>query len=797
MTVDDPSLVLSGAPDALSPSVRRMGALGELRLDDIREAALRAGRLAEAVFGAPEADVIAVEDGRVWRGKPRSAKASDDIARWLAAPRTEILWIADTWLDPQFRDHPGMQPPKGIRFCAAAPIRLRNGAHLGVLRVMDKQPRAFDASLAARLADLAATVADECDRLLSAEVKRMRELFAQAPGFMAILRGPDHIFELVNPGYYELVGRRDVIGLSMCEALPEMAGQGFDLLLDEVIRTGVSHVGRATRVLIARMLGEPPVEAFIDFVYQPIHAEDGSVTGVFCQGYEVTKEKLATDELRASREALAAALRTTQAILDQSLDVICTIDADGVFTRVSKHAEQVWGYRPEELVGRPYIDLVHAEDVAATVAIAERIMAGTPATAHVNRYMHKDGRAVPVMWSATWSDEHQTMFAVAHDMREQVQAEDVLRQAQKMDAVGRLTGGVAHDFNNLLTVIIGGADMLAEQLADNPELHPIAELTLQAAERGAELVKQLLAFSRTQQLALQPVDCAQLLDGLMPILRRTIGSDIEITVQSVKNLRCLADPSQLTSALLNLCINARDAMPGGGRLTLRADHEAPGGAKAGSEPARVALSVEDTGEGMSADTLQHALEPFFTTKPPSKGSGLGLSMVYGLATQSGGELALESELGKGAKVTIFLPQTDQPLASAAPLAAAAAADRSRCILLVEDDDLVRDQVERHLVALGYHVSVRSNGPEALDYLRQHPGADMLMTDIVMPGGMNGHELAAAARVLIPRLKVLMTSGYANRVVDDVDALQNSREFLAKPYRRADLARKLVELFELP
>ena len=360
-------------------------------------------------------------------------------------------------------------------------------------------------------------------------------------------------------------------------------------------------------------------------------------------------------------------------------------------------------------MGRRYIEFVHPDDIETTNAIATQIMAGVTTKAFTNRYMHRDGTAVPVMWSAAWSDEHQTMFAVARDMREHQAAEEKLRQAQKMEAVGQLTGGVAHDFNNLLTIVIGSAEMLVEGLADQPELEPLAHLVLDTAERGADLVSRLLAFSRQQPLVPQTVNCAALFRSLTPLLQRTIGSNIKIHLAAPDSLYCLADPTHLTSALLNLCINARDAMPEGGRLIVGARLDRTDiGERASSEPANanlVVLTVRDTGEGMTEAVIKRVIEPFFTTKAVGKGSGLGLSMVYGFATQSGGRLEIASEPGVGTTVSIYLPAALQ--ADRAPAVTAqdvTASPVARHILLVEDDDVLRQQVQRQLTRLGYRVT---------------------------------------------------------------------------------------------
>jgi PAS domain S-box-containing protein len=499
----------------------------------------------------------------------------------------------------------------------------------------------------------------------------------------------------------------------------------------------------------------------------------------------------------SNRLQLQAALSATEAILDNSHDVICTIDGDGRFVRVNRRAEQLWGYEAGELVGVDFVELVHPDDRQATMSVAARAMAGSPAGGHMNRYLCKDGRSIPMMWSATWSEAHQMIFAVARDMREHISAEDRLRQSQKMAAVGRLTGGVAHDFNNLLTVIIGSMEELTEALSNAPEKQAMGQLALDAAEKGAELISRLLAYSRNQPLAPEAVDCNKLLEGVQEMVRRTFTEDIEVVIDpAAGELYCLADATQLTTALLNLCINARDAMPEGGKLTIRAARK-PGkrdrGEGADDERESYAvLTVEDTGQGMSEETKERAAEPFFTTKTVGKGSGLGLSMVYGFVSQSGGRLQIESELGSGASVSIYLPET-QPGAVPAAAGDAPPSPVAASILLVEDDDMIRSQVERQLRALGHSVTTASDGVEALVLLAGSPGFDLLLTDIVMPNGVSGHELADRARVLNPGLRVLLTSGHSEDAILRRAGKQAGDAFLAKPYRRADLEQKIARL----
>jgi signal transduction histidine kinase/CheY-like chemotaxis protein len=372
-----------------------------------------------------------------------------------------------------------------------------------------------------------------------------------------------------------------------------------------------------------------------------------------------------------------------------------------------------------------------------------------------------------------------------------------LIQSQKMEAMGQLTGGVAHDFNNLLTVILGNAEHLAEKLAAHKELHDIAESIATAAERGSDLTRSLLAFARKQPLMPRDIDIARKIVGMEQLLRRTLGEHIDCEFRLGQNLwQASVDPGQLASALLNLVINARDAMPSGGKLTVEvqntalgeSDADVHGDARPGDY---VMIAVTDTGTGMTAEVAGRAFEPFFTTKEVGKGTGLGLSMVYGFARQSGGSMQIRSEPGHGTVVKLFFPRLGTAKAGVGPSAGQRVTPSgSETILVVEDNDLVRGFVEGELKALGYRVIAARDGPEALVILHSSEDIHLLFTDVVMPGGMLGTELAKQAARLRPDLNILLTSGHTEHPVDATDSGGCEVRILHKPYRRHDLASML-------
>jgi signal transduction histidine kinase len=391
---------------------------------------------------------------------------------------------------------------------------------------------------------------------------------------------------------------------------------------------------------------------------------------------------------------------------------------------------------------------------------------------------------------------------VAERTAELLEQQHQLHQAQKMEAVGQLTGGLAHDFNNLLTIIIGNLDVLGELVADRPQAQACAELALKASFRGAELTRQLLAFSRRQRLQSQVVDLNELVNATTALLRRTLGENIEIKAKLDTDLWLAeVDPTQVESALVNLAVNARDAMPNGGQLTIETSNQMLDPHYA-AENADVApgdyamLAVTDSGTGIPAHILGRVFDPFFTTKEVGKGTGLGLSMVYGFAKQSGGHVKIYSEEGHGTAVRLYLPRAQrraEPANAAEHLDEARLGGSGEAILVVEDNEDVRALVTRHLDELGYRVLLAGNASEALNVVEGNEQLDMLFTDVVMPGKVTCQELVDRARELRPQLAVLLTSGFSEASIQDTLLANNRNAFLTKPYRKLDLARKVREI----
>ncbi len=475
---------------------------------------------------------------------------------------------------------------------------------------------------------------------------------------------------------------------------------------------------------------------------------------------------------------------------------------------------QMTGYTADEVLGRNCRFLQGPDTDAETIAeIGEAIRERRETSVEILNYK-KNGSA---FWNALFvspvldSDgELRYYFASQLDVTRRRDAEEGLRQAQKLEAVGQLTGGIAHDFNNLLTVIQGFTDVVLTQVERSNE-KPIdparttrsLRAVVEAAERGAELTRQLLAFSRKQKLSWRVTNIDDLIANLLPMLNRTIRStpiDIEVK-RCGSDCNARIDPVQAETAILNILMNARDAMPDGGTVTIAARHTCIDGTDprfADARPGRyIGLSIADTGPGMTPEVLARATEPFFTTRDQGKGTGLGLSMVYGFMKQSNGALRIESVAGKGTTVHLLFPAATD---AAEPIRRGRTQDErdsrgDETVLVVEDQRDIGDLAESILNDFGYRVVRAGNGPEAIDILERGTAIDLLFTDLIMPGGMNGVMLAREAKRQRPDLKVLLTTGYAEASIERVDARGTEFDLIGKPYKRADLAARIRQVLD--
>lgn len=495
-------------------------------------------------------------------------------------------------------------------------------------------------------------------------------------------------------------------------------------------------------------------------------------------------------------------------IWQMSRDLLGVADAKGLWRSVNPAWASMLGWPAEEIVGRTNEWLLHPDDVAASRAEMARLRSGLTAHGFENRLRTRDGTYRTLSWTAVPAGGE--IYAIARDVTSERDAalalketEELLRQAQKMETIGQLSGGIAHDFNNLLQIVAGNLETLQRNLPqDLPRLKRAAENAMTGAKRAATLTQRLLAFSRRQPLAPKAINPNKLVAGMSELLHRTLGETIAIkTVLSPQSWQLEADPNQLESAILNLAINARDAMPDGGELTIETTNGIIDADYVARHPnvkpgEYVVICVLDTGTGMEKETLARAFEPFFTTKEPGKGTGLGLSMVYGFVNQSGGHVHVRSQIGHGTKVMIYLPriigqETDEtPNFNAQPVPQG---KRDETILVCEDDSEVRAYSTESLRDLGYDVLEAADGPSALKILKGYEGRiHLLFTDVVLPGGMTGANLAEQARGVRPDMRILFTTGYARDAIVHQGRLDAGVDLITKPFTYTDLATRIRE-----
>ena len=499
------------------------------------------------------------------------------------------------------------------------------------------------------------------------------------------------------------------------------------------------------------------------------------------------------DQVQLQQKASSLAERLT-ATMESVGDAILTLDRAWRVVFINRHGEVLLNRKREGLLGK-YVWDEFPEAVGSTFQIQYQRAVDQNAAVRFEEYFEPLKKYFEI--NAYPSPEGLSIYF--RDITGQRLLAEQMIQAQKLESLGRLTGGVAHDFNNLLTVILGNAELLVEQSAPTSTQHMLSEMIFGAAQRGADMTQRLLAFSRKQALEPLPSDLNVLVSNMDQLLRHTLGGQVDIQMVRAPGLwTTLVDPGQLESGLLNLAINARDAMPDGGRLTIETANAELDDAYAARHsdvmPGQyVMLAVSDTGSGIAPEVLARVFEPFFTTKQMGKGTGLGLAMVYGFVKQSKGHIAIYSEPGRGTTVKVYLPRLNGAEAVAAPATTPELVHggANQLILLAEDDAMVRAFARGQLQELGYRVIEAASGPLALDLLRAHDDVDLLLTDVVMPGGMTGRQLADAARALRPALPVLYTSGYTENAIVHHGRLDPGVILLSKPYRRADLAQKVA------
>ena len=612
--------------------------------------------------------------------------------------------------------------------------------------------------------------------------------------------GPE-LCALYNEAYAPTIGDKHprVLGRPAREGWTEL-WDDLEPLLRSVVEQGqpVHAKDRPFYIERAGGLGE---QVFFDINYSPVYEADGSIGGALCIVSETTKRVMAEKEMRADRARLWALAR----------DPFLVADRDGTWLAASPAWTDILGWSEAELIGRTSEWMEHPEDLAKTRGEIAALAQGMSTARFENRFRAKDGSYRNFSWTAV--PENNLVYCVARDVTEQrararalADAEDALRQAQKMETLGQLTGGVAHDFNNLLQIVTGNLELLQRDLPeDQARLRRAADNAMAGAERAALLTQRLLAFSRRQPLAPERIDPNRLVSGMSDLLNRTLGETIEVeTIQSARIWPVEVDVNQMENALLSLAVNARDAMPDGGKLTIEVANthidEAYAAQEAEVSPGQyVLISVSDTGQGMDEDVLSHAIEPFFTTKEVGRGTGLGLSMVYGFIKQSGGHIRVYSERGHGTTVKIYLPRFYGPLPdndTGTVSRATPVCGGDETVLVCEDDDKVRAYTVDVLKELGYRVMEADNGAAALQALETaSEPIDLLFTDVILPGGMTGADIAQQARAQQPGLRILFATGYARNAIIHHGRLDPGVELLTKPFTYAELATKVREMLD--
>jgi PAS domain S-box-containing protein len=651
-------------------------------------------------------------------------------------------------------------------------------------------------------AQLAGAVSDRTDALRASET-RFHQVFHDSPIGLIIAAAETQRIVAANPAFCRMFGCTEagLLGRTTHEfAHPDDAG------IEIPVNRAASPTWQPTE---KRYITKSGAVLFARSSVVPLALPGESEELVLGTIEDISHEKAIEAALRDSEERMRLAVEVAGlGVREQDAQRRAVrFDARAAALVGGRVPADVWlDFDGPELAA--WDALVHPDDAAARKATEDALLdGGSDMATSEYRVRVADGSWAWLSAFGTIAerDPHTgrtlRVLTVVQDVTQRKETETELRHAQRLEAMGQLTGGVAHDFNNLLGAIFGHTEFLLDLLADRSEERQLATEILECALNGAALTQRLLAFARRQPLQPAVIDLNEYVPVQASLLQRTLGETVTVEVVLAPELwLILADPSQIGDVLLNLAINARDAMPHGGKLTIETGNTVLDAAYCAhhreAAPGKyVILSVTDTGTGMPPDVLAHAMEPFFTTKPLGKGSGLGLSTIYGFARQSGGFLSIDSEPGKGTTVRLYLPHTlADKTAPAAPKVRMPPLPRgNESILVVDDNDSMRATAARNLAALGYRVRLASDGPVALAILRAEEQFDLLFTDVVMPNGLSGYQLAEAAHELQPGLPVLFTTGFASE--DDGEAGVMDPDALRKPYRRRDLAERVRAMLD--
>jgi PAS domain S-box-containing protein len=732
---------------------------------------------AQAAFGYPAEQIIGRSADLLFTPEDRAAGRPDEEAE--TARREGVA--------PDVRWHQREDGSRVFLNGSVRPLRSGEGREIGFLKIARDETQRRQAE----------------ERLRESEA-RFRTLADVVPNIVWFA-SPDGALHYLNDRWYAYTGQTPE------EALPN--GWAATLHPDDAERIAAvwadARAHEVTYEAEVRYRRSDGAHRWYVARAEPLRDAAGRVTGWFGASTDIHDRKAAEEALRELNATLALQVaertRERDRIWAVSQDLLAVAGFDGYLRAINPAWTRVLGYDEATLLARPFTELIHPDDLEAAAAVVTALQQGRITQHFVDRLRRVDGGHAWISWTAV--PEGDVFYAVGRDITAQQeqaealrQAEEALRQAQKMEAVGQLTGGIAHDFNNLLAGIVGSLDLMQTRLSQGRSegIERYAKAAMSSAQRAAALTHRLLAFARRQPLDPKPVNANQLVTGMEDLLRRTIGPLHALELVTAGGLwTTLCDPNQLESAILNLAINARDAMPEGGKLTIETCNahldDAYAAAQRDVTPGQyVCICITDTGIGMPPDLIARASEPFFTTKPLGQGTGLGLSMVYGFAKQSEGHLKIYSEVGQGTTVKIYLPRhrgAAEEEGAGQRLVEAPRAEAGETVLIVEDEPVIRDLIVEVLQDLGYRALEAADGPSGLKILQSKKRIDLLVTDVGLPG-LNGRQLADHARERRPGLKVLFITGYAENATLANGFLDPGMEMITKPFAVETLATKI-------
>ena len=693
----------------------------------------------------------------------------------------------------------------GFRACWAAPVFGANGHILGVLGLLfhaSKHPTQIETDLMTVTTRACAHLIEHCQAAggATAGEDHFRAL-AEAMPNQAWLARPDGVLYWVNERGYDYAGA----GPGQVPADWRKLVHPDDLAgaLEGWNRAIAGAAPYETELRLRR--GTDGAYRWFQVRAVAVRDSHGAVLRWVGTNTDVQEQKNAAEKLAYLNFSLEMEVANRTADRDRmwqlSTDIMLVADFGGMIIAVNPAWSAILARSEGEALGMDFLELVHPDDRAGTVLGFGQLEQGVPTLRLENRYRHRDGVYRWMSWTAAGSQG--LIHAIGRDVTDEKEArlalarsEQALLQSQKLESIGKLTGGVAHDFNNVLQIISGNLQLLQLVVGANPIAMKRVETAISAVERGAKLSSQLLAFARRQPLKPLVTDMGRLVRSTAELFRRAIGEMIETEIIAGPGLwHALIDPNQLENVLLNLAINARDAMDRQGKLTVQLDNVtlAPGQAEEPGDYVR--LAITDTGHGMEQDVLDKIFEPFFSTKKEGEGSGLGLSMAYGFIKQSGGHIKVYSQVGLGSTFEMYLPRTLEALADMRAALSGPVVGGNETILVVEDDVHVQTAVFDMLRGLGYAVLKANTALSALAVVKSGVAIDLLFTDVVMPGELRSPEMVRQAKLILPDMAVLFTSGYTQNAIMQGGRLDPGVELLSKPYRREDLARKVRQILE--